>query len=171
MGAAFSHQAFALTLGEVNTAPNYTVSGYNTVAPGTITDQLFFSLSQDSFVGLTLTNLPQVLPIGGQNITTLNISGLAGDLYKSIGGSWAYQGSFSGSNTIATVNDFSLGSGNWYLGVNGTATGAYGGVYSYAITAVPVPEVGTWAMLLAGLGLVGIQLRRRNRGLVRPLVA
>jgi hypothetical protein len=29
---------------------------------------------------------------------------------------------------------------------------------------VPVPETETWAMMLAGLGLVGLQLRRRNAG-------
>ena len=167
MGAAFSHQAFAVTLGGVNPVPNYLVSGYNKVGVGSITDQIFFSLSQDSFVGLTLTNLPQVLTIGGKNVTTLDISGLAGDLYKNNGGSWTYQGSFSGSNVIATANNFSLGSGSWYLGVNGSATGTNGGVYSYAIAAVPVPEAGTWTMLLAGLGLIGIQLRRRNRGVLR----
>lgn len=42
---------------------------------------------------------------------------------------------------------------------NATATGMSTALYSLA----PVPEPETWAMLLAGLGLVGFMARRRNR--------
>lgn len=162
----FSHPALAAnySLGDVNTTTNSLVSGANLVPAGVITDTLSFSLSQDSFVGMTLTNLPTVLSIGGQQSTVLDISGLAGDVYKDVGGTLTYQGSLSGTSTILTANSLSLGSGNWVLSVTGTATGTGGGQYSYAITAAPVPEVSTWALMLAGLGLVGMQLRRRDGG-------
>lgn len=39
------------------------------------------------------------------------------------------------------------------------------GYYDAAFQLSPhVPEPQTWAMLLAGLGLIGLQLRRANRG-------
>lgn len=37
------------------------------------------------------------------------------------------------------------------------------------IHTTPVPEVETWAMMLAGLGLVGLQLRRRTGGSARVI--
>jgi len=38
---------------------------------------------------------------------------------------------------------------------------------SLSIVTTPVPEVETWAMMLAGLGLVGLQLRRRTSSSAR----
>lgn len=169
VGVVFSHPALATNylLGDVNTAPNYVVSGANPVSTGPIADRLYFSLSQDSFAGLTLIDLPPVPSIGGLPVS--GISGLAGDLYKNVGNSWTYQGSLGASNVVLTNSNFSLGNGSWYLGVSGNATGQ-GGMYSYAITAVPVPEAGSWAMLLAGLALMGIRLRRRSQAFARLAV-
>jgi len=56
----------------------------------------------------------------------------------------------------------SLSIGSYYLKVSGTG-GANGGMYTFSAATVPVPEVETWAMLLAGLGLVGLQLRRKSK--------
>ena len=54
-----------------------------------------------------------------------------------------------------------LTAGNYYLQVTGQVLGAAGGVYggSMSVTAVPEPE--TYAMMLAGLGLVGFIGRRK----------
>ena len=38
--------------------------------------------------------------------------------------------------------------------------------YRFVISAVPEPEV--WAMMLVGMGMVGLKLRRRDRSIVRP---
>lgn len=60
-----------------------------------------------------------------------------------------------------------VSAGNYYLKVEGhTANGTniLGGAYSAGITVSPVPEAETWAMMAVGLGLVGMQLRRRTRG-------
>lgn len=59
-----------------------------------------------------------------------------------------------------------LGAGSYYLQVTGISTGSMGGLYSGAlnvssVSAVPEPE--TYAMLLAGLGLIGTIARRRNK--------
>jgi hypothetical protein len=50
----------------------------------------------------------------------------------------------------------------YYLGVSGSA-GPAGGLYGVGVLAAPVPEPGEWAMMLAGLGLVGMIARRRSK--------
>jgi|SRR6218665_1367633 len=71
--------------------------------------------------------------------------------------------SFSWSFGGAPVNHTAtLGAGSYYYAVFGQASS--GAVYSLAstATAVPVPEPETYAMLLAGLGVVGFVARRRR---------
>lgn len=59
----------------------------------------------------------------------------------------------------------SLGAGSYYLQVTGVVLGAAGGNYSNTFELTPavtaVPEAETYAMLLAGLGLVGFVGRRK----------
>lgn len=54
-------------------------------------------------------------------------------------------------------------SGTLTLTIHGANTGggSYGGDFN--VTMAPVPEPTTYAMLLAGMGLVGLLARRRNR--------
>lgn len=51
---------------------------------------------------------------------------------------------------------------NYTLLVSGTTSGSLGGAYFSSIQAVP--ETDTWAMMVAGLGLVGLRLRKRMEG-------
>lgn len=53
------------------------------------------------------------------------------------------------------------GSGYQFV-VSGNVTGTLGGSYGGALAAAPVPEADTYAMLLAGLGLVGFMVARRR---------
>lgn len=51
----------------------------------------------------------------------------------------------------------------WGLNIDGNnANGAELGAYFFSASAAPVPEAETWAMMGLGLGLVGLQLRRRK---------
>ena len=53
--------------------------------------------------------------------------------------------------------------GGAYLSVNGVTSGSLGGIYSGSISSVsPIPEPESFAMLLAGLGLMGAVVRRRS---------
>jgi hypothetical protein len=68
---------------------------------------------------------------------------------------------FSGNNV--TVPFGTLPDGQYHLDISGNlGAEASFGQYSVAISAVPEPE--TYAMLLAGLGLIGYSTRRRMQG-------
>lgn len=75
-------------------------------------------------------------------------------------------GTIAGPDVTPGVFSFDLPAGSYGFQVFGAATGASGGIYSgviQAISAVPEPE--TYAMMLAGLGIVGfVAARRRSQG-------
>jgi PEP-CTERM motif len=66
---------------------------------------------------------------------------------------------FDGNNT--TVNFGMLQAGTYHLDMFGTL-GANLGVYSVTLQAAPVPEPSTYALMLAGLGVMGFIARRRR---------
>lgn len=67
---------------------------------------------------------------------------------------------FGESNGVLAYNNAEAGSYFW--AVAGDAVGTQGGVYLYAAnSAAVVPEPETYAMMLAGLGLIGFIGRRR----------
>ena len=71
--------------------------------------------------------------------------------------------SFSGNNVL---HSFSLTAGGQYhLDISGTLTSTQGAYAVALAVANPVPEPETYAMLLAGLGLMGFVARRRQRKL------
>jgi hypothetical protein len=72
---------------------------------------------------------------------------------------------FLGGNVLATLigsgsTIFSFSSAGEYGAVVSAFTGVGGG--SYHLTISPVPEASTWALMLAGLALVGWRLRRNR---------
>jgi len=76
----------------------------------------------------------------------------------------ALVGSFAFDNTSITGVFSPLAAGNYFYEVTGDVTGTVGGSYTLSSTVSLVPEPETYAMLLAGLGLIGFSVRRRNNG-------
>lgn len=129
------------------------------VDPGMFDDFFTFSIPGDSNVSSTTVanNLMTVLNISAGSTVSL----YAGDVGAgTLVGSYEFDGT-TGS-TWHTYN--ALTSGNYYYEIQGEATGSQGGFYSITSTVAPVPEPETYAMLLAGLGVVGSLYRRRKNG-------
>ena len=120
-----------------------------TVPKGSFSDRFDFSLG-----ALTALDASAgVLNFGKFKITDTSFN------YTLFNSSNALLGTGTNTDVLSLIN---LAVGNYYLIVSGTATGLSGGKYNGAITtAVPEPE--TFAMLLAGLGLMGGIARRRSK--------
>lgn len=135
--------------------------GFHITETGSFADIWSFSLNLTSDVSSTTVanNLMNVFGIANGRVSLFN--GLANDaLADALVGSYAFNGSTGDS--VTTFN--ALSSGNYYYRVTGTLTGPLGGTYALASSAKatpPVPEPETYAMLLAGLGVVGMAVRRR----------
>lgn len=90
----------------------------------------------------------------GAAITALSISGIAGTL-----------GNYSTAGSAPTLSLLvpELGVGNYRVAFAGTAPSS-GAVATGNLTfqVAPVPEPGTWAMMLLGFGAIGFAMRRRH---------
>jgi hypothetical protein len=60
-----------------------------------------------------------------------------------------------------SLSAYGLSSGYYALQVNGQVLGAGGGAFGGDLTVSPVPEPQSWAMLLAGMGMLGMATRRK----------
>lgn len=135
-----------------------TKSEYFTPAPGPFLDRINFTLSDPSnFSGST-----QIINLSKPSYTTF-IGSVTTNLYKSDGTTLV-----AGFGTSPSFSVSNLAAGDYSIKYSGTATGPQGGLYSVSLTAspvsIPVPEPGTYAMFLAGLGLIGaIATSRKNR--------
>lgn len=147
-GLAVSAGANAATY-DLNTLAPGSTSIAELVAPGSFSDTIDFSIGSPSSVSTAAGT--SSLSIFGT--TVLDISGLTLTVFNSnnvkIG---------SGLN----LNLGTLGTGNYYAVITGTATGSSGGTYGESFKVSPVPEASTWAMMLLGLGFLGFTAKRRK---------
>lgn len=131
-----------------------TASFSNTVT-GAFTDIWTFNLEGENSVGSSITNVSFTLPsFGAITDFAAFLDGEALTLTTASGG---------GVDVVVLAGAKLLGLGAHSLTVSGA--GVTGGSASYGgnIIATPIPEPGTYTMLLAGLGVVGfIAFRRRQ---------
>ena len=93
-----------------------------------------------------------------------HISNLELDLYNA-GGTWLDGDMVTGPNDVAVSLTETLVAGNYFFRVQGTGDGdtTGKGIYAFTAAAAPVPEADTYAMMLAGLGLIGFMVSRRRK--------
>lgn len=139
----------------ISLGPISSNASFSSTVTGSFLDTFTFTLAKPSNVAASLTNV--ALTFGSW--TYNGITGLS----ASLNGSPLF--SSTSTSGPATVTVFagvaSLPAGGFSLTVQGNA-GTGGGSYGGNIVAAPVPEPETFAMLLAGLGLMGVIGRRRS---------
>ncbi len=154
-------------MGTLSTTPyvnTHTVmAGTNFTLPTTGTTQYNFT---DTY-NFTVSGLPAAASTGvavdlDLGSVSFHISNLKLDLFDA-GNLWLAGDLVTGSSdTVVNVNAV-LGNGNYYFKVRGFADGDITNQGIYTFTAAAVPEAKSYAMMLAGLGLVGLMVERAKR--------
>ncbi|MEW6676726.1 MAG: FxDxF family PEP-CTERM protein [Pseudomonadota bacterium] len=168
--------ALALGVGLTGTAAavDTQYGTYNLDVPGAPSYDLPYSFSTvKSFQNLTGTGVYFEDIWNLDFSTAAQVAGLVAD--RQIGSAYNISGfmvNLDGSGWVSVPGDLfdsvgTVSAGMHTLAVKGTADGTYGGAYLLSLTAVPVPEAETWAMILAGLGLVGLRVRKQMKSAER----
>ncbi len=97
------------------------------------------------------------------SLQSLNISNLSVKLFDASSTLIVDLSSNPDSNSILKVGSGTFPvADDYYFLVSGTGTGVNGkGKYVFTVNTLPVPEPETYAMFLAGLGMLGVAARRR----------
>jgi hypothetical protein len=110
-----------------------------------------------------------VFPVGGATASgssvSVNVTGLLNitDIKVSLFNSSNVLINSGGTGVSSQLFNTPLTAGlSYYYTVTGTANGAVGGAYSFIASAAPVPEPETYALMLAGIGVVGFMAARRR---------
>lgn len=178
-GSANAYENLNKQWGLITADPDYTVNGIFNVPlnlSDVFEDYHFFSISLDSVGTGVLSNL---ISFNNNSSFKRVIAGMRADLYLDFGtlgdndvsDQWLLElgtsspGAVKNAYFIADTGplDMSQSNGNYYIKISGYGAGTDGGTYSFQASAVPVPEAETWAMMAMGLGLVGLQLRRKAK--------
>jgi hypothetical protein len=144
------------TLDVSKKAVSYGASFTSGLSGGLFTDKFAFSLGTASSLQADVSSTAALTR--GLDITDFRLLGSNGQVVYSVN-----QVS-TGIVDLWKINAGTLAAGNYTLEVLGKVNSQFAGSYSgnVLVQALPVPEADTYAMLLAGLGLVGVVARRRK---------
>lgn len=149
-------------IGTLGTAPYTNVVNVSAGTPYTLgstnynfTDTYNFSVS-NAFVAGTVVTIDLDLGSIGYHISNLRL-----DLFNS-GNTWLDGDMVSSAQDVAVSVNAPLIAGNYYFTLRGLADGENTNAGIYTFTAAAIPEAKTYAMMLAGLGLIGFTVVRRR---------
>lgn len=140
--------------------------------PGELGGTLFFgtgsSFPFEVVYTFSLSVVSNLLAVGVTNDApgVFDINGAAARLYVNNGNANfnddALVGGFAFDSTAVTQTFSNIAAGQYFYKVTGHVDGPFGGSYLLSSHLVPVPEPETYAMILAGLGVVSLLARRRR---------
>jgi hypothetical protein len=134
---------------------------FSVATAGTIDHTLTFDITTDLNAG------SGILDISLGNI--ININGLTAEIFDSNNTHYAsFVAQVGNPDLLVLPLGSYFGVDSYTLKIGGTATGALGGAYTIAAVTAPVPEPETWAMLLAGMGLVGLRALQKAKASSQP---
>jgi hypothetical protein len=155
-GAEFSDYAWAALMTPAQTNPSYLFSARTTPTGDTVPG---FALP-----GLAAVLTPGTTPIIPGGPVWDKLGGWSGQCYDAGCG---YTGWIKSTYIIPTAGTYRLGFGVANAQDNDFQSGlAFTGAFVDGAPVDKVPEPGTWAMLIAGFGLVGAAARRRRNAAV-----
>jgi hypothetical protein len=137
---------FVVSVGSTLSSQDF---GNSSALPGAINDNYTFTVPDGSVSGF----IGSIALGAGLDVTLTGVT-LDGVALNQLS---------SGSFDLWALNETGISAGNHILNVLGTwgsTGGSYAGTLNFAESAVP--EAATWAMMIAGFGLVGGAMRRRS---------
>lgn len=160
-GAALAANATDTVLGAASIGAPLAFGGY---ASGPFLDNFLFSLPANGGSGYSVSDFT-LLPIqfntvfSGMTLVS-NSDGVIGNADDSIISTVLAP---QGGSAMLSLSVGPNPAGNYYLSVFGITNGTQGGIYNGAISVTAVPEPESYAMFLAGLGVMGAIAVRRNK--------
>lgn len=136
--------------------------GNSVKTKGLFSDSFIFSFNNISDLSFGIVSIP-----GSKK----NISGLSFELFHDISntnseslGFFGQAASLMPTPSTAIEHDFlKVAAGNYHVEITGNAFGTKGGTYAGSMSVSAVPEPESYAMILAGLGLIAVISRRRKK--------
>jgi hypothetical protein len=167
-GASVGANATTTDLGTISNNTPTTFSGVIQGSGIGINDIFTFNFEQPNMgSGYDVVNVPLTFSHGNFNtaLATMtlmsNDNGIVGDFDDHVLKSTVLPSPGNSPDNLSLQWDQPI-TGHAYINITGITNGTQGGIYAGAIAAA-VPEPETYAMLLAGLGLMGAVVRRRGR--------
>lgn len=170
-GVSVGANATTTALGEVSSSVPTTFTGSVLGAQQSFSDIFTFTLSQPNMSsGYSVVNFPLNIPDVGSlgtvlstmSLVTFGTDGLQGTTDDQVLKSVVLPSTGNTQDHLSLSWDQPI-TGPAYLNIAGVTSGTLGGIYSGSIESIPaIPEPETYAMLLAGLGLMGAVVRRRS---------
>ena len=162
-GMSVGANATTTNLGTVATDATPVTFGGTVSGSGVAFSDIFtFDVSQSTATSFSVVDVP--LSVGGLNydgiLTGLSLFSAGANGIVGGGDDTLLQSSTSPGGDSLTLNYDQPLSGASFITVTGLSNGTAGAIYAGAVAAIPEPE--TYAMLLAGLGLMGAVVRRRS---------